>query len=49
MIGDLSMSDLYSYENLERVLDALAQAIVDICEIDTVHAIQDRKRGIMKR
>jgi hypothetical protein len=30
-------------------LNALEQAIVDICGIDTVHAIQNRKKVIMKR
>ena len=30
-------------------LNALEQAIVDICDIDTVHAIQERKKVIQKK
>ena len=30
-------------------LDALEQAIVDMCDIDTVHAIKERKRMIQKK
>jgi hypothetical protein len=30
-------------------LNALETAIVDICDIDTVHAIQARKKVILKR
>lgn len=30
-------------------LDALEQAIVDVCDIETVHTIQERKRMILKR
>jgi hypothetical protein len=30
-------------------LDALEQAIVEICNINTVHAIQARKKVILKR
>jgi deoxyadenosine/deoxycytidine kinase len=30
-------------------LNALEQAIVDICDIDTVHAIQARKKVIQTR
>jgi hypothetical protein len=38
--------------DLDKVLDnlnALEQAIVDICDIETVHAIQERKRMILKK
>ena len=30
-------------------LNALEQAIVDMCDIETVHAIHERKRMIRKR
>lgn len=30
-------------------LNALEQAIVEICDIDTVHAIYERRRMIRKR
>lgn len=30
-------------------LNALEQAIVDICDIETVHAIQERKRMLLKK
>jgi hypothetical protein len=30
-------------------LNALEQAIVDICDIDTVHAIQARKKVLLRR
>ena len=40
---------LDKYNRLLNDLDALEQAIVDICPIETVHAIQDRKRMIQKR
>lgn len=30
-------------------LNALKQAIVNICDIDTVHAIQARKKVLMKK
>lgn len=38
--------------DIEKVLDnlnALEQAIVEICDTDTVHAIQARKKVIMKK
>ena len=35
--------------NIIEDLNALEQAIVDMCDIDTVHAIQDRRRMIRKR
>ena len=37
------------YNALIDELNALETAIVDICDIGTVHAIQDRKKVIMKR
>lgn len=37
------------YNSLLDDLNALEQAIVDICDIDTVHMIQERKKEILKR
>jgi hypothetical protein len=38
-----------AYAVLLSELDALEQAIVEICDIDTVHAIQARKKVIQRR
>jgi hypothetical protein len=45
----LSLPDLDRYKSLQRDFDALETAILDICDIYTVHAIQARKKVIMKR
>ena len=37
------------YDSVIDDLNALEQAIVDMCDMDTVHAIQERKRMIRKR
>jgi hypothetical protein len=36
-------------DSVIEALNALEQAIVDICDIDTVHAIYERRRMIRKR
>ena len=41
--------DFSAYDGIIEDLKALEQAIVDICDIETVHAIHDRKRMIQKK
>ena len=44
---EIAIVDMCDMDTVE--LNALEIAIVDICDIGTVHAIQDRKKVIMKR
>jgi len=41
--------DFSAYDSIIKDLEALEQAIVDMCDIKTVHAIHERKRMIRKR
>lgn len=38
-----------AYNHMVNTLNALEKAIVDICDIDTVHAIQAQKKVMLKR
>jgi len=46
MIGDSAEE---AYNSVLDDLNALEQAIVDICDIKMVHAIHERKRAIQKK
>ena len=41
--------DFSPWDRIIKELDTLEQAIVEICDIETVHAIHERKKVIMKR
>lgn len=38
-----------SYDSLMENLNAIEQAILDVCDIETVHAIKDRARVLRKK
>jgi len=43
------LEDFSTCDTIIANLDALEQAIVEICDIEMVHAIYERKRMIRKR
>jgi len=49
MAGAEAIMDGNPCDDIIKELDALEQSIVDICPIDMVHAIHERKRMIRKR